>query len=284
MKALMAGALALLFATSGAEAGDSRQSARDSIEASMLVTGTIDVDEAGAVERFAVDDAGKVPPLVRQLLDQELPGWRFEPTLADGRPAAVRTSMRIRVTARKVPGEEDSYSIGINGASFGGDPPGEGITSLDPKPPVFPYQLLQRDVGGTVYLLLKIGRDGKVEDMVAEQVNLRAIGHTRMMRTAREVFANAAMRAARGWRFRTPAAGPDADAPFWSVRVPVDFLLEGQRPPGYGEWSSYVPGPRVTAPWEIEEDGAVGADTYAAGGVYQVGQGSLKLLTPLASR
>ena len=52
---------------------------RDSIEAGMLVTGTIEVDPEGRVERFEVDRPEALPKHVLQLLDKGVPAWRFEP-------------------------------------------------------------------------------------------------------------------------------------------------------------------------------------------------------------
>lgn len=45
----------------------------------------------------------------------------------------------------------------------------------DMQPPAYPVNAFRGGATGVVYLLLKIGRAGKVEDVVAEQVNLTAL-------------------------------------------------------------------------------------------------------------
>ena len=279
-KAVMAkatvAALVLLFQASFAHAAGPR-AALNAMEASMLVTGHIEVDQDGRVQRFELDQRARLPQPVDQLLGEAVPRWQFEPALVDGQPAAVRARMRIRVAATRAPDDPGSYVLRVAGASFGEAGEG-GLRTKEIEPPVYPRAPLDRGVQGTVYLLLKIGRTGTVEDLVAEQVNLRLIAGERVLRQMRKAFEKAAIHAARDWTFTPPTAGEDVDAPFWTARVPVEFAFRDSEP-GYGEWSTYVPGPRVAAPWAVE-DTAAGADSFAANEVYLVGKG-LKLLTPL---
>ena len=271
----MLAALALLVAASVVHAAGPR-AAMERVEASMLVGGTIDVDPQGRVERFELDQRDKLPADVDRLLVKVVPGWRFEPTVVDGQPAAVRTPMRIRVAANQVPGQDDAYVLRVASASFGDLEEG-GLRAERVHPPAYPREPLHKGVQGPVFLLVKVGRTGAVEDVVAEQVNLQLVGSERLLRRMRTSLSRAAIRAAHGWTFVPPTVGDDVDAPYWTARVPIDFRFRD--PPGYGEWTSYVPGPRQAAPWNVE-DTAAGADSFAANQVYQVGKG-LKLLTPL---
>lgn len=135
---------------------------------------------------------------------------------------------------------------------------------------------------GTVYLVLRIGRSGRVEEVLAEQVNLGVVARSEAeMARWRDMFVEASVPTAKRWKFAPPTTGPHVNDPFWSVRVPIAYLLPGQKRPEYGQWEAYVPGPRQRIPWDApSEDNASGPDALAAGGVYQVGAGR-RLLTPL---
>ena len=131
---------------------------------------------------------------------------------------------------------------------------------------------------------MRVERDGTVGDLAAEQVNLRIIGSEMQMGIYRKQFADAAMKAARAWTFTPPAAGGQADQPYWVVRVPVDFLFgnEGAPPPDYGTWALYVPGPRTRPNWAADEDRPGFAPDALAAGVHLAGGNNApKLLTPL---
>jgi hypothetical protein len=127
---------------------------------------------------------------------------------------------------------------------------------------------------------MRINRDGRVADVFAEQVNLRVVGSEREMEQMREMLTRPAIAATRRWTFTIPTTGDEADAEYWSLRVPVEYVL-GDTLPGYGEWQVYIPGPRQKAPWSARELRAdESPDAMVAGRVYQEGRG-LKLLTPL---
>lgn len=270
-------ALLLLAAAWPIQAAANITQVRDSIEASMLVTGTIEVDPQGRVANFEVDQRDEIETHALQLVDQAVPNWRFEPTVVGDKPAWVRTPMRLRLVARKVPGAEGSVEVRIARASFG-----EHSALIDGRlsRPTYPTEAARRGASGSVYLMLKVDRDGRVDTVVSEQVNLRYVASEREMQRLRRMFAYAAERAAKRWKFVAPT-DLAADQAFWSARVPVDFSFSHHGQARYGAWSSYVPGPRQEAPW-LEHEDAGGGDAYVAGGVYPVGVGDgLKLLTPL---
>ena len=281
MGRILMAALALLLASSTAQADGGRKALRDRIEASMLVPGTIHVDPQGRVEKFEIDERETLPGPVVRLLDQAIPVWRFEPTMHEGEPAFVETSMRIRVAATKQ--GEESVAFRIAGASFGG---WDSTTDTGPNvhlvrrndPPSYPRNALRHGAMATVHVLGRVGLDGRMQEAIAEQVNLRFMGRERVMEEFREDFAKASISAAMRWTFELPA-DIDRSKGYWSVRVPVDFNLDSFDVPGPREWDSYIPGPRQTA-WWVEDDASQGGDSYASGGVYPVGTG-LKLLTPL---
>lgn len=248
-------------------------------EASMLLTGTINVDPKGAVTGFAIDHRDKVPSGVVQLVDSTVPRWRFEPVARDGQAVAAHTSMSLLVVATQP--DDTHYRIAINGATFGdASASAGGIAGTSMKPPTYPAGPLYSGVSGAAYLVLRIDPQGNVADVVVEQVNLRALGSPAESNGWRKQFAESAARTARHWTFTVPASPAPEDGGFFNVRVPVDFKV-GEDPIAYGHWQTYIPGPRQPIPWlHLHDTGNWSApDALVAGGVYQVGKG-LHLLTP----
>ena len=131
-------------------------------------------------------------------------------------------------------------------------------------------------------MLVKIVRDGKVADVIAERTNLTSVGPGRTMDMLRDVLAKASVKTARDWTFKPPTTGADKDNEFWTVRVPVSYAFD-PKSERYGRWSAYIPGPRQQAPWKTGEDEkATGGDLLPEGGVYMVGRNDgPRLLTPL---
>lgn len=273
-----------LWACVGVALAAGKDEVRKQAESSMLVTGTVDIDDAGRVERYSLDKREALPPAVVALIDKHAPGWRFEPVVVGGKPVKARAKMSLRLVANRL--GEDAYQVRIRSGVFGDDGTAareERVASGRMRPPQYPPAAYRSGIQGTVYLVLRIGGDGKVEDAVAEQVNLTVVGTEEQMRRGRDLLAEAALKGARRWRFVRPADASIADET-WSVRVPVSFVLSVSGDPTkvkYGQWESYIPGPRQAAPWLKDEmQASESPDTYVAGGVYPVGEG-LQLLTPL---
>jgi hypothetical protein len=271
---LMLGCSMAVFAGSG-----QRTTMKDA-EASMLLTGTINVDPKGAVTGFTIDHRDKVPGEVVQLVDGIVPQWRFQPVTHVSQPAGVKTTMSILVVATQP--DDTHYSISVDGATFGDDSAdNEEIKSKSMKPPRYPAGL-GAGASGVAYLILRIDQLGKVANVMVEQVNLRVLGTQGESDNFRKQFADSAMRAAKRWTFTVPAVAAPDDEGLFSVRVPVDYRCECEKPIEYGKWQAYIPGPRQTIPWlhQDDMDRSSPPDALAAGGVYQVG-GGLHLLTPL---
>lgn len=264
---------------------------RQQIEGSMLVTGYIYIEPNGSVGRLELDQPEKLPPAVTNLIQRAGPEWQFDPVMVDGVARRAKARMSLRVVAKKL--EEDNYQISLRGAYFGEEAmtPEEraalgektALRRNQLKPPTYPMLAAQMGARGTVYVLLKIGRDGKVDAAAAEQINLQTVGREQQMEYMRNLLSRSALAAAKGWTFHPPTEGPEAGEPHWLVRVPVDYSMHGDKLPGYGEWEAYVPGPRQTVPWHTSElrPGET-PDAMIAGGIYPVGQG-LRLRTPLQS-
>lgn len=276
------GGVALLMLSMGAQAQTAR-AVRQTVEASMLVSGEIEISPQGQVRNFSVAGREDLPPEVTGLLDQLIPAWRFEPVEREGHAVAARSPMRLRLVARKL--GEDRYGLSVVSAQFDGEPePGERVQSRDMKPPSYPMAAAQSGVGGDVYVLVRVGRDGQVEDVAAEQTNLRVVDSAPRMDKWRRILEQAALSGARHWSFTPPTRGDTVDDAYWQVRVPVSFSV-GEDLPSKGEnhWRAYVPGPRQPVPWATPDMAAdAGVDAGAAGQPSQVGVG-LHLRSPLGA-
>lgn len=280
----------LLMLLAGAFAADaaSRADIRKSIERSVLVTGTIDIGTDGTVIGHRVDQPEKLPEFVRDLVARAVPGFRFEPVRVDGRVVKARAKMGIRVIAKQL--DDGNYRLRIGSASFGeeGGVQGETVTAVGQKtPPRYPEAAYMSGVQGTVYLVLKIDRQGTVVEAIDEQVNLTILGNESQMKNGRMLLARAAIAAAKKWRYDAPTRGPLADEEFWSVRVPIDFkLCDGplrecqMAAKPYGRWEAYIPGPKNHIPWITDEQNRQNPDAMIAGDARPVGSGP-RLLTPV---
>ncbi|MGO1069967.1 energy transducer TonB [Lysobacter sp. CA199] len=283
MNAIKYTASALLFAAlawPAFGAGKSATEVRKQIEMSMVLTGRVTIADDGQVRSLQIDRENEVPALVGQVVRGSVSKWRFDP-LKPGETDAGTTSMRVRVVASPAPEEgPDKFALRIVSASFGETPEDEMPKRASFKPPVFPMAAAYARAPATVYLVARIGRNGKVEEVFAEQVNLKAVGNERQMKQFRELFADASVTAAKRWTFTAPARGPEVDDDHWSVRVPVDFVFERQDA-RYGHWEAYVPGPRQKASWQASErDATAGVDAVSGDKMQMVGRGP-RLLTPL---
>lgn len=270
--------LAALCVAGNVDAGGGRAAVRKQAEMSLVATGHIVIDGEGSVESYTLDRPDQLPPVVARLLDRAVALWRFEPVRVDGKPVRAKTAMSVRVATTR--NEDGTYGARIVGADFQtGYDPEEWVAQVKKYRPRYPDAAARAGMGGIVYVVLRIGRDGKVHDAVVEQVNLRAVDTERAMPQWRELLARSALEAARRWTFRPPTRGEEMDRPFWSARVPVDYLMAGTRQPEYGQWEVYIPGPHQPAPWSEREDAALGADAIAGDGLFRVGGGP-RLLTP----
>lgn len=278
---------ALLFAWAATASAAGPVAARKQVEISMLVTGFVVIERDGSVGELEIDQREKLPKDVVRLVDGAGKVWNFEPPMVDGKSVRGRARMSVRVVANKI--ETNLYKLSLRSGHFGLEAltpeelqqRADAIKSVSMRPPAYPRLALESGYQGTVYLILKVGRDGAVLDAMAEQINLRTVGSAAEMERMRSIFAGSALKAARSWTFVPPTTGENASAEFWSVRVPVDYAFHGTNLPKYGEWQAYIPGPQQPIPWlPGDMDASESPDALLSGGFYEVGK-SLRLLTSL---
>ena len=275
-------ALALAFAVGSAWAGTARE-ARQQAESSLRVSGSLVVDPDGKVASHELDPQAPLTPALKAFVDDSIRGWRFQPVLVDGKAVRAKVPMSLRLVARRA--DDGKFSVAIARTYFGSTedvPPTDRLRSIRLTPPNFPRGALAMGGKGVVYLVVQVGRDGKVVNVDAEQVNLRVAGTDGQMAALRKQFTDAAVRVARGWTFTIPTTGPEANDATWLVRVPVDYRLEDERQRGNG-WDTYIPGPRnFEMPWAAEKLRMAGSpDALPDAGVYPLQQGAT-LLNPAA--
>ncbi len=251
--------------------------------ASMVVTGHIVIGTSGGVIAYRVDKMDALPPGARKELTKVIPTWKFTPVLRDGEPVVAKSYMSIRLLA--TPAGNGQYAIGVSGAHFGKPAPGTSVTYKHREPPSYPRRAVAQHVSGAVYLVVEVGRDGKVHHVAARQVNLFVRGRKASMKHWRHELARASVQAARNWTFQPPVKGPHAHDSHWVVAIPVVFHLRawGQGPVSrHGQWQSYLPGPKHYVPWLAGDRlAAMGADAIPSdGGVFPLQQ-KLQLLTKL---
>ena len=263
---------ALLASTSLAET-----QAEKAPEASMVVTGWISVAPDGSVQGYTIDHSEKLPQVVINHIQRKVPAWKFR----FDEPAAVvqRVQMHLRINATPI--DDKRYGVAIASASFGNTDGSntDSISCKDCPSMRYPKEAMKAHVSGTVYLVIRVNRQGKVENIVAEQVNLHTRTSEARMGYLREVLADAAIQGARKWTYNPPTTGKYAADSYWNIRTPVMFtLIPGED--DYGKWEVYVPGPRQPVPWLNEGKNDISPDTIPAGSISLVNS-SLHLATPL---
>ena len=260
------------------------QSARKTAEAGMLVTGTVEVNPDGSLHGYTIDQQDKLPPVVVDVVGKNLPLWAFK--LSSPASDVIKSKMSLRILAK--PAGDGKYKVSIAGASFGEDhsQTGETVSYKSHTPaPSYPAMAVNARVSGTVYLLLRIGRDGAVQEAFAEQVNLEQYGTNSEMNSYRKALSDASIKAAKEWTYNLPTHGKSVDDPFWVVRVPVNFsLFKDGRPlkeHPYGSWNGYIPGPRQSPPWASPVLLSEAPDAVSDGALHS-GNSGLQLATPLS--
>ena len=198
--------------------------------------------------------------------------------------------MSLRIVAK--PLDEQNFNVRIQSASFSGgsDDADEGITvrKKTSLSPMVSALVSTGTAGADLYLVLKIGPDGKVLDAVVGQVNLTEYGSEWQMAKVRKTLGNAALGVVRRWTYSVPTKGERAGQPYWSGILPVSFRIwNGSKPPAEeeGQWQAYFPGPCTPIPWRVLEqddinNGRCEGDA-APEGVFTLDGDGPKLLTPL---
>jgi len=240
-------------------------------EASMLISGVVNINADGSVRDYTLDHPEKLTAPVTNVVQQTVQRWKFQ--FATTPPGITSEKISMRLVARMV--DDQHASIRVAGTAFddaqGAD--GEDIRYKNPPHVDYPREALSEGAWGTVYLLVRVGKDGLVQEASEEQTNLGTFSASADMTRYRQHLAKAAIKAAHQWMFIVPTRGKSADQPYWLVRIPVNFAPAGQMPADeYGQWKTYVPGPRQSIPWLQEPQLAHDSpDTVPDGALHALG-------------
>ena len=271
----------------GDASAQTARAVRATAEMSMVLSGHIEITADGSVSTLVLDQKSMLSPSIASFVEGTIAGWRFEPTLRDGKAVATRAPMRVRLRGKSM--ADGGYEVSMTSVNFSEyDPKAtDSVTDRRMTPPRYPEEVYRNGGQGEVVLMVKVARDGTVADVVAEQVNMAVIGPERTLAKMRDSLAKASVSSARKWTFTPPTTGEDSTRDSWTVRVPVNFALNNDRnagPERLGRWRVFIPGPRQAVPWRradpIEQ---AGTDLLQEGGVYMVdgARRGVRLLTPL---
>lgn len=253
---------------------------RKQVESSLSVTGTIDITPAGDVVAHTLDQSEILPKGIVDMAARIVPQWKFEPVALQDNTVS-RSKMNLLFVAKKL--DNGDFEIDLRSATFSAGNSGEHV-AIDPdhrRLPIYPAELIDAEITGTVFVFVKIGRDGKVLNADVSHVNLRVIGNETNMSRWRKALARNSLAAVRDWTFITPKSGPEADKTYWFGVLPLNYIIDGQKIPGYGKWLTYVPGPKTLIPWQDDTFMADGnMDALTPNSLYTPGSGR-RLLTPL---
>lgn len=283
--ALAAGAGTPLLA--GEASAQTARAVRATAEMSMVLSGHIEITPEGEVSSLVLDQKSALTPSIASFVEGTIGGWRFEPTLRDGKAVAARAPMRVRLRGTQM--ADGGYQVSMTSVDFSEyDPKAtDSVTRKQMAPPRYPEDAYRNGAQGEVLLMVKVARDGTVADVIAEQVNMAVVGPERAMAKMRDILAKASISSARSWTFNPPTTGESSTHDSWTVRIPVSFALGNDRNAGqerYGRWRAFIPGPRQAAPWrERRSIEQAGSDLLPEGGVYMVdgAKRGVRLLTPL---
>jgi len=285
MDIIKAIAVALVLAAAPAHAA--KPSADVPVEMGMRVEGTLAIGDDGRITALEIDKQDLLPEAVATLVRDTVKNWEFEPNVRDGAPVPMDARMTVRVVAQ--PGANDTFNVRLISAHFDGarkDASGREIKSrVRTPPPRYPADVFRVGGQGTVYLALKVDREGRVVDQVAEQVNLRSTGTAAQMDLIRSRLSRASLDAARKWRFPLSAEDASLEAPFRTYRVPVSFAINTAMPDDLAQWRAYIPGPRNAIPWSTRPESAgFSPDLLTDGSATLAGDPTApRLRTPLGS-
>lgn len=241
--------------------------AEPAIEYEIWLSGSIEIAPDGTASSHALDQNVALSGASLESVRKSMAQWRFDPS---ARGAQVgRVPMRLRLTATR--NADGTFAVRIADALFGEMPKEEmvsfqgGDTWDKVVQPQYPASLGVRGIGGMVQLVLQVGCDGKPIQVIAAQTKLDRLLSPNRMAFLRERLEASALQAARKWRFSGPSVGGEVDAPYWTIQVPLLFLMEDQPRPEVGKWFAWAPGPQREIPWSWDA-------AYAHG---------LRMLTPL---
>jgi TonB family protein len=238
----------------------------------MSVEGQVVIAPDGSVD--ALEIASKISPDLQAALEARLRAWRFAPVRVGGAPTRAQTRFELTLAAVRT---GDRLGIRIEGANFGDatakaaivpDGMAEPITPISMPAPLYPQSLQAANQTGRVLLAILVSPDGRVEQVSAAQSLAFDFRHRQTdaaaLRTMHVLERNA-IRAARQWRFKVPAATAALPPARRTVMGVVEYVLVYDTGKS-GQWLPVQRGPRHPLDWMPPDRRDAGVALGASGG------------------
>lgn len=196
--------------------------------------------------------------------------------------------MRITLAAHQ---EGEGYRIKVDNAIFPNPADTSATGIVDNRSalisrrrlltPEYPPELFRAGVGGIVQLVIRVGRDGRTEEVLSRQTALHDVrGTDFVMRKAARLMEDSAVRAATGWTFNVQLRTETPDPSDLTVTVPVVYIPdESERRPDQTAsgtppvlWRAEVRTARRSIPWLSGTEGErmAGASDLRSGEMFPV--------------
>lgn len=238
-------------------------------ESGMLVTGSIEISAAGQVLRHTLDQPERLPEPVRRFAESLIPTLRFDPVETPGQ-TPTRSQMHLYFVAAD--NGNGGYAIRLRDAWFDSEKTTDTVMALPGsagrmQPPRGPLPL---PMTATVYLALKIDRNGTVADIDVRHIDFGVSGPERSMKQWRRTVGDLVTDFVKKAKFAIPTTGPDADREYWTGLYAYPISVTGDDDPpkkesDYGRWQTFVPGPRKEIPWLDPQAAGAGKALLADG-------------------
>lgn len=234
----------------------------------MRVDGEITVGQGGGVLDYKITTP--IKPELQQLLDKAVRKWTFHPVIVDGKPVVAKNNMRITLAAREA---GRGYAVSVDNVTFRGmsseSPAGQDqpsteqaesvvITAKSMKPGGYPSGLMRAGVEGAVLLYVRVSPQGSVDDVIAVQSSLYNVrGRRDVLDKARRLLEDAAIAAAKRWKFDVTVIKPEPTAADLTVSVPYWYVMsDNARGENPGQWRVELRSEKAVAPWLVEASSA----------------------------
>ncbi len=253
----------------------------------MHVTGTIVIEPDGRVGNVTFNS--KFDPAMRSSLEAKMRGWKFAPIRVGGEARRAETGFEVRLAGEKV---GDSYVVRLDGTNFDGGsaknavvPDGlpVPITAKRMEPPAYPQDLMLSGKTGRVRLVIRVGADGHVEDVVAAQslaFDFKGRESEASARKTIRVFERNAVIAARRWTFNVPPGHAERGAEAMTVATDVEYVIKYDTSVA-GQWVPVQRAPRRSIDWLPKDRAEAAASGGGSAGKVAGLESPYRLLTPV---
>lgn len=252
---------------------------RKQIESSMLVTGTIDIDASGRVAAYGLDKPEELPEGIIAMAAAQVPSWAFDPIVVPADQTTTRSRMSLRFIAKQHEGQQPRVTL--QGARFfsARDMDGFPIDRERSTAIVYPLTAMRNlFVSGTVYMAVRVDRNGHVVDTAVEQINLTVVGSENETERWRQVLGRHWQQGIKRLRFDVPASAFVDNNSTVTGRIGFHFRRADAPAWQYGDWEPHVPGPHTRIEWLPDPDAR--PDTFRPGALHTAAS-DRRLLTPL---